>query len=75
MANLDGQRQRYTIEAKFGESKAWHGFGRCRYRGTLRYVAQAFLTFIVLNLKRMIYLTSGVAFRGEPQRRMCPAAA
>ena len=71
----DGQRQRYAIEAKFGESKAWHRFGRCRYRGMLRYVAQAFLTFMVLNIKRMVYLVSGARLRGEPQRRMTPAAA
>jgi IS5 family transposase len=69
-----GQRQRYAIEAKFGESKAWHGFGRCRYRGMLRYVGQAFLTFMALNLKRIISLVAGVPFRGEPQRRMTPAA-
>ena len=70
-----GLRQRYAIEAKFGESKAWHGFGRCRYRGMLRYVGQAFLTFMALNLKRIIYLVTGVPFRGEPQRRMTTAAA
>jgi IS5 family transposase len=74
-AYQEGQRQRYAIEAKFGESKAWHGFGRCRYRGMLRYVAQSFLTFMALNMKRIIYLVTGVPFRGEPQLRLRPAAA
>ena len=31
----EGLSQRYTIEAKFGEAKAWHGFGRSHYRGSL----------------------------------------
>lgn len=55
-----GQRERYKVERKFGEAKAWHGLGRCRYVGWQRYQIQAYLTAIVLNLKRIVkLLTSG----------------
>ena len=65
----EGLRQRHRIEAKFGEAKAWHGFGRCRYRGRAGHIAQAFLTFLVLNLKRIIWLATGVTFRNNGRRR------
>ena len=65
----EGLEQRYRIEAKFGEAKAWHGFGRSRYRGRPGHIAQAFLTCLVLNLKRMIWLATGVAFRDSALRR------
>lgn len=68
-AYQEGLRHRYTIEAKFGEAKAWHGFGRSRYRGQAGHIAQAFLTCLVLNLKRLVWLTARVAFRGNPGRR------
>jgi len=58
-----GLKLRYRIERKFGEGKAWHGFGRCRYRLLERYKIQAFLTFMVLNLKRIVLLRTGVRFR------------
>lgn len=47
------------LERKFAEAKLWHGFGRCRYRDLLGYKAQAYLTFMVLNLKRLVYLLAG----------------
>jgi IS5 family transposase len=50
---------RYRIERKFAEAKLWHGFRRCRYRGLLAYKVQAYLTFAVLNLKRIVYLLAG----------------
>ena len=58
-----GLKVRFRIERKFGEGKAWHGFGRCRYRGVDRYAVQSFLTFMTLNLKRMVLLVTGVRFR------------
>ena len=58
-----GLTVRFRIERKFGEEKAWHGFDRCRYRGVDRYKVQSFLTFMVLNLKRMVLLVTGVRFR------------
>jgi len=58
-----GEAERYKIERKFGEAKRWHGFGRCRYLGLLRYGIQAHLTALVLNLKRIVTLLTGVRFR------------
>ena len=60
-----GQRERYKIERKFGEAKACHGLGRCRYVGRMQYMLQAYLTAIVLNLKRMVRLLTGTSFRGR----------
>ena len=57
-----GKRERYKIERKFGEAKKQHGLGRCRYIGLEKYGVQAYLTAIVLNLKRMVKLISGVGF-------------
>lgn len=61
-----GQKERYKIERKFGEAKQNHGLRRCRYLGWVRYVLQAYLTAIVLNLKRMVKVLTGVSFKGEP---------
>ncbi len=65
-----GLRQRYKIERKFGEAKRWHGFGRCRYLGLLRYGIQAFLTVLALNLKRIVQLLTGVFFRPPSRKRV-----
>lgn len=62
-AYQQGLHERYKIERKFGEGKQQHGLGRCRYRGLDRYEIQAFLTAMVLNLKRMVKLRYGVSFR------------
>ena len=62
-----GEAERYKIERKFGEAKLWHGFGRCRYLGLLNYGIQAFLTALVLNLKRIVRLLTGVPCRGSTQ--------
>lgn len=47
---------RKAIERKFGEAKKWHGLVRARYRTRARVAIQAFLVFIVMNLKRMVKL-------------------
>ena len=60
-----GFRERYKVERKFGEAKRWHGLGRCRYVGFLRHAVQLYLTFMVLNLKRLVKLLSGVSFKAE----------
>jgi IS5 family transposase len=60
-----GQRERYKIERKYGEGKVYHGLGRCRYVGRMRYLIQAYLTAIVLNLKRMVRLLTGTSFKGR----------
>jgi IS5 family transposase len=58
-----GQTERYKIERKFGEAKQGHGLGRCRYLGLLRFGIQMFFTAIVLNLKRMVKLITGVGLK------------
>ena len=61
----EGLQERYKIERKFGEAKQSHGLGSCRYVGKARFAIQSFLTAIVLNLKRMVKLLSGVNFRAR----------
>jgi IS5 family transposase len=60
-----GQSERYKIERKFGEAKENHPLRRCRYLGRLRYAIQAYLTAIVLNLKRIVWVLTGVPFKGR----------
>ena len=62
-----GLRERYKIEQKFGEAKLWHGLRRCRYLGLARYRLQAYLTALVLNLKRLVKLLHGLGFRQPPR--------
>jgi IS5 family transposase len=59
-----GLRERYKIEQKNAEAKRRHGLGRCRYLGLAKYAVQAFLTAMVMNLKRMVWLWCGTRFRG-----------
>jgi len=56
------------VERKYGEAKRWHGWGRCRYLGLWRYGIQAYLTALVLNLKRIVMLLRGVRVRGGSRR-------
>lgn len=58
-----GRKERYKIERKFGEAKRWHGLGRCRYLGLVKYSLQVVVTAMVLNLKRLVKLLTGVGFR------------
>ena len=60
-----GLKERYKIERKFGEAKQGHGLGRCRYVGMLGFAVQAFMTAIMLNLKRMVKLLTGVGFKTQ----------
>ena len=60
-----GSQERYKIERKFGEAKQQHGLRRCRYVGIVRYAIQSFLAALVLNLKRMVLLLTGVPFKGR----------
>lgn len=61
----EGLKERYKVERKLGEGKKWHGLGRCRYVGRLRHAVQVYLTFMALNLKRLVKLLTGVGFRAE----------
>lgn len=49
-------KKRKRIEAKFGEAKKHHRMARARYRSRWRVAIQVFMTFIVMNLKRMVKL-------------------
>jgi IS5 family transposase len=49
--------RRKMIEGKFGEAKKWHNLHRARYRGKWRVAIQVFMTFMVLNVKRMMKLS------------------
>ena len=60
-----GRDHCYQIERKFGESKKWHAFKRCRYTGYIRHAIQSYFTFMVLNLKRLAKLLTGIGFRSE----------
>jgi len=62
---IDGLKERYKVEGKFGEARKWHGFRRCRYTGFIRHAIQSYLTFMAINLKRLVKLLTGVSFRGE----------
>jgi len=46
--------KRKDVERKFREGKLWHELRRARYRGKWRITIQVLLTFIVLNIKRMV---------------------
>ncbi len=59
----EGLKERYKIERKFGEARRWHGYTRCRYVGFVRHAVQSYLTFMALNLKRLVKLLTGVVFR------------
>lgn len=56
-------KERYKVERKFGDATQGHGFGRCRYLEKARYAIQSFLMAIVLNLKRIVKLLTGVNFK------------
>jgi len=60
-----GLKERYKIERKFGEAKQGHGLGRCRYIGKMKFAVQAFLTAIMLNLKRIVKILTGVGFKTQ----------
>jgi hypothetical protein len=40
-------------------------FGRCRYLGRLGFAVQAFMTAIMLNLKRIVKILTGVGFKSQ----------
>ena len=57
-AKLDAFIKRKGIERKFGEVKKWHGLVRARYRQRWRVAIQSFMTFSVVNIKRIVTLLS-----------------
>jgi IS5 family transposase len=57
-------KKRSLIERRFGAGKKWHGLGRARYRRKWRMTIQAIMTFLVMNVKRMVKLLEMRAQRG-----------
>lgn len=49
--------KRKGIERKFGEAKKWHRLDRARYRRKTRVAIQVFMTFMALNIKRIVNLS------------------
>jgi IS5 family transposase len=49
-------KKRSLIERRFGGAKKWHGLGRARYWGRAKVAIQALMTFLVMNVKRMVKL-------------------
>jgi IS5 family transposase len=60
---------RSRVERPFAQAKDQHGLDRCRYRGLLNYGLQSFLTFMVVNAKRIVKLLTGVTFREQAKGR------
>ena len=57
-------KKRPMIERRFGGGKKWHGLGRARYRRKWRVAIQAIMTFLVMNVKRMVKLLEIKAQKG-----------
>lgn len=53
---LHVKRFRYQVEQKFAEGKKKHGLGKARYRGRWKVHLQGLLTYLVMNLKRIVNL-------------------
>jgi len=68
----DGLSQRYKIEQKNAEAKKQHRLARCWYIGLAKYTVQALVTFMAINLKRMVKILAGVGFR-QPVVQGCRA--
>jgi len=50
------KRFRYRVEQKFAEGKKKHGLGKAKYRGRWKVHLQGLLTYLVMNLKRIVNL-------------------
>lgn len=48
--------RRYKVEQKQAEGKRWHHLARARYRGRWKVHLQGLLTYLVINLKRIVTL-------------------
>jgi hypothetical protein len=57
-------KKRSLIERRFGGGKKWHGLGRARYWGRAKVAIQALVTFLVMNVKRMVKLLEIKAQKG-----------
>lgn len=48
--------ERHKVERKYAEGKQWHHLGKARYRGRWKVHVQGILTYLVMNLKRIVTL-------------------
>jgi transposase len=55
------RREHPQIERKLGEMTRHHATRRARYRGIAKVLGQALLTALVVNVKRIVKLLSGIA--------------
>jgi len=53
---LHVKRQRYKVEQKIAEGKRWHRLRKARYWGRLKVHLQCLLTYLTMNLKRIVTL-------------------
>ena len=65
----EATRIRGRVEQPFGQAKDKHGFEHARYVGLLNYGLQAYLTFMVVNAKRMAKLLTGITLRALAKGR------
>jgi hypothetical protein len=61
----EGMKECYKIERKFGEAKQGYGLGRSRYLDRMGCTVQAFFAAIMLNLKGLVKLLTGVGFKTQ----------
>jgi IS5 family transposase len=61
------QRHRWLVEGRHGEAKTQHGLRRAVRRGLANVAIQAFLTAVVMNLKRLASLFYGFYPRTSPE--------
>ena len=60
---------RYRVEEPFGTARQKHYFARCRCVGLMRHGIQSFLSFMVVNCKRVVKLLTGITFREQAKGR------
>ena len=53
---LHVKHQRYKVEQKIAEGKRWHRLRKARYWGRLKVHLQCLLTYLTMNLKRIVHL-------------------
>lgn len=52
------RKLRYKVEQKFAEAKNQHGLGKTRYRGIWKVHLGCLITYLIINLKRIVNLLS-----------------
>jgi IS5 family transposase len=52
------RKLRYKVEQKFSEAKNQHGLGKARYRGIWKVHLGCLITYLAINLKRIVNLLS-----------------